>query len=671
MFRLFLSLILLAPLFGGGVVVLAATDSATVNLGVYTSTIDGGGGPVGCPPNCPPTPVLGCLDPVATNYNPAATQDDGTCQYPVVNVSGFNATYAGPPDKINLQWTNPAMANFSAVRVVRSTTSFPSGPNDGLLIYDGSGERVVDTLVNPGITYFYTAFVRNTSGSYSSGAVARSTISRIKPPDITIVTPDDLLEVPPLDSDGTPPKAGPGLPLPIPPDPFDIFPEALSPDPLIAALNLGDFIFIQPGERVLFFGAGSTINLRGDKITTISIDYDKVPEALKIIGLTLQDPDDPKKTFSVILKLNSAGTAYTATIAPLGKSGAYPVHIAIIDYQNQSLKRINGRLLVGSVGNITIIEKVARVVVPGAVIASGLLASVFQSMTFVNISSLSDLYWLFLRLIGLLLRAVGLRRKQTPWGVVYDAVTKRPLDPAYVIVKQGNDEKATAITDLDGRYAFYVPPGEYQLAANKTHYQFPSVKMAGRGSDELYDNLYFGGPVSVQAGEVINKNIPLDPVAFDWNEFAKDKRGFFVLNSRREKIKSRLFKFIHGLGLIMTIYNVAVYPGAFSVGVFTIYLAISVGSYLWHRRHRAVAVRSASTGLPLAFAIIKVFIPKIDQQVKSVVADELGRFFILTPPGEYYLTVEEKQADATYREVYHSPVLKLEQGILESDLIVP
>lgn len=30
----------------------------------------------------PPPPVLGCTDPEATNYNPLATEDDGSCEYP-------------------------------------------------------------------------------------------------------------------------------------------------------------------------------------------------------------------------------------------------------------------------------------------------------------------------------------------------------------------------------------------------------------------------------------------------------------------------------------------------------------------------------------------------------------------------------------------------------------
>ena len=84
-----------------------------------------------------------------------------------------------------------------------------------------------------------------------------------------------------------------------------------------------------------------------------------------------------------------------------------------------------------------------------------------------------------------------------------------------------------------------------------------------------------------------------------------------------------------------------------------------------------LTVRSQSTGLPLAFSIIKVMVPGVDQQVKSVVADEMGRFFILTPPGEYYITVDEKQPDESYKQVYRSQPKKLEKGVLDEDILAP
>ena len=84
-----------------------------------------------------------------------------------------------------------------------------------------------------------------------------------------------------------------------------------------------------------------------------------------------------------------------------------------------------------------------------------------------------------------------------------------------------------------------------------------------------------------------------------------------------------------------------------------------------------LTVRSQSRSLPLAFAIIKVLVPGVDQMVKSVVADEMGRFFILTPPGEYYITVDEKQPDESYKQVYRSLPKKLEKGVLNEDILVP
>ena len=60
----------------------------------------------------------------------------------------------------------------------------------------------------------------------------------------------------------------------------------------------------------------------------------------------------------------------------------------------------------------------------------------------------------------------------------------------------------------------------------KSDYIFPSTKLTGRGKDELYDNLYFGGEINVEnEDEIINKNIPMDAINFNWNEFEKIKKN--------------------------------------------------------------------------------------------------------------------------------------------------
>ena len=58
-------------------IVYGCTDPLASNYNP-NATIDDGS----CLYNPPPLPVYGCTDPNATNYDSAATQDDGSCTYP-------------------------------------------------------------------------------------------------------------------------------------------------------------------------------------------------------------------------------------------------------------------------------------------------------------------------------------------------------------------------------------------------------------------------------------------------------------------------------------------------------------------------------------------------------------------------------------------------------------
>ncbi len=662
--------ILLLIVGGIGLRTFAANDSVNVSLEIACPGDDcapsggGGGPPPPPPPPPPPSPILGCTDSDATNYNASATQDDGSCVYPsdaVPNVSDFDGEYDEDNEEIDLSWTNPDFPEFASVRIMRSTSFFPTNPSSGDLVYTGSGESAVDNDVEPGTTYYYAIFVRNTNGDYSSGAVTSVNVPEPEeePPE---EEPED--EEPPVDEDGN------GIPDDEePPDPFADLPQAPIVDPLVEVLNFGDFIFVQPGEGRQFFGSGSVLRINGKKDLTVLLEANKVPGNLKTIAITLRDPSDWKKTFSFLLKLNETGTAYTATIAPLGRSGNYPVYISIVDFQNQSIKRIEGRLLVAAAGAAPIANIAGRIASP-FVVASGLILGVAEGFSLVaHIKSFSDLYWLLLHGFNLITRFFGFRKKVKPWGVVYDSVTKRPLDPAYVIVKQSDSDVNTAITDLDGRYGFLLQSGTYSLMANKTHYQFPSVKLAGRTSDELYDNLYHGGDFQTLTGEVINRNIPLDPIAFDWNEFAKDKQGFFILHTKKEKRRARLLNGVFIIGFALSAYNLVFNPSWLNILAIAFYLATPLGRLWWRHRRPVVQVKSLTSGLPSPYAIVKAFIPKVNQQVRQVVADQLGRFFLLTPPGEYYLTVEEKQDDGTYKKVLETPPLLLSRGVLDKNLV--
>ncbi len=132
-------------------------------------------------------------------------------------------------------------------------------------------------------------------------------------------------------------------------------------------------------------------------------------------------------------------------------------------------------------------------------------------------------FWIwFIRLVNNIVVFFSLRRRKKFWGIVYDSITKQPLDPAIVhIAYLGESRVETCVTDLGGNYGFLAHPGKFKILARKTNYTFPS-KIALGDHDGIYNNLYHGEFFEMDEDyDVVAPNIPMDPVAFDWNQQAK------------------------------------------------------------------------------------------------------------------------------------------------------
>lgn len=218
---------------------------------------------------------------------------------------------------ILLSWNNPDNSSFSNVRIVRSATYFPSAPDDGDVIYEGAGKSFKDENVSVDTRYYYAIFAKYADGSYSSGALATAEI--VKPGEVAT-----------------------------PYNPFDTLPLATGVAPQIAALTFADFDFIQKGVKLDTVN-GTHVAVNGTEDLTVSLDYDKVPEVLKSIIVTLSFPEHPEETFSFLLRVNADKTRYSATIGPLGVSGIYGIQISIVDFKDRGLKKILGNLYASAV----------------------------------------------------------------------------------------------------------------------------------------------------------------------------------------------------------------------------------------------------------------------------------------------------------------------------------
>lgn len=228
---------------------------------------------------------------------------------PPTNVSNFEAI---PGDsRITLKWQNPPDPDFKAVKIMRSTKFYPPDPLSDVLVYDGRGTSLADTGLTNGVRYYYTAFSYDQAGNYASGAIVSAVPQAIPP-------------VPPV------PPPVPPVP-PVPPIP---------PPPEIDKLTLKDFDFIQENKKIPLIEEVKT-EVKAEKPLIISIDYEKVPEVLKTIIITLKKDE---KFFAFLLRVNPEKTVYTATILSPEEAGTYPLTIAILDYKNQTLKKIFGQL---------------------------------------------------------------------------------------------------------------------------------------------------------------------------------------------------------------------------------------------------------------------------------------------------------------------------------------
>ncbi len=209
--------------------------------------------------------------------------------FPPGNVRNLRASIEG--DDVVIAWENPRDADFTKVRVLRSTLFYPSDLADGWVVYEHDGETARDVgIAAENSLIYYTVFSYDALGNISSGAVVAVRVEG------GVVTP---IEVPP---------------------------ETTNP----LALALSDVVFMQSGEQLI--PIGNRVRVNGAELLTLSLPYDRVPEHLKTILITMTDSVDAQKTFSFLLRINEARTAYVATIAPLGISGDFPFRISVFDY---------------------------------------------------------------------------------------------------------------------------------------------------------------------------------------------------------------------------------------------------------------------------------------------------------------------------------------------------
>jgi hypothetical protein len=547
------------------------------------------------------------MDGSALNYDPSATVDNGTCQYPV---SGC---------------TDPLALNYNPLAIIN----------------DGSCSYVIPPPEPPsggGFSPIYYYYTDNNRVQLQFGGFGDSDIDILVGYDLVVTVSDQ-------------------------------FPKEVE--------NITGFI----GDRILSFSHDALNNrylLQLGKFNSIgknnlsfvvrytdgSSDNDSVVIDVHPLGHVFSKlPEDETRIFGISVFLYDESNNVVVSNNKLNKDGTYGFMVQNGKYKlvvfDNGEKIYDGRFfrvrdnIVNKNIGLSLWEQIVEAVTELAVaineqvLDNPLVEAInnYIAPTAVTVVSLSTIaaipWWGFIHYLQYMFTeplAWLFRRRKKGWGVVYDSVTKLPVDLAVVRLYNKKTGKliSSKVTDRQGRYTFLVSAGDYNLEVIKPKIIFPSKILANVSEDKQYTDLYHGEVVSIGKDQkgVITANIPVD------------SEGMSMSNKQilRDKFWHKLKKNINLAGPLFAMISFAISPNI----LFGSFVAIHLILYFLFGRlspakepSRWGIILDKKTNKPLSGAIAKIYSPEYNKMLEAQVTDRHGRYGFLAGNNVYYISASK------------------------------
>ncbi|MHB8831327.1 MAG: carboxypeptidase-like regulatory domain-containing protein [Patescibacteria group bacterium] len=244
------------------------------------------------------------------------------------------------------------------------------------------------------------------------------------------------------------------------------------------------------------------------------------------------------------------------------------------------------------------------------------------------------------------------REKRKKYGVVYNSLSKIPVDLAAVrVIDSTGKTLQTKITDAQGRYYFLVDKGQYTLETAKKGFTFPTTLLVGQTQDLPFEELLTAPKLNLENDTVIVKNIPVDPQ----EQLAPLKE------LKRKKTLKQILSYLALTSTGLALGTFILSPSYAYLGL----LIFQVLTYLMFRRLTLQkkppsygVVKDAKTGKPIRNAIVRIMDTRFNRVLETQISDAKGRYAFLVGHGDFYVTAAKDGYQLLRSEPIASPIGK-------------
>jgi len=310
-------------------------------------------------------------------------------------------------------------------------------------------------------------------------------------------------------------------------------------------------------------------------------------------------------------------------------------------------------------------ETTSQVVTTTAPVVSTAVTTAFLGFQLANIPAF--LSQLFFNLLAIL----GLRKKGTPYGYVYNSVTKEPVSQAIVrIMSKDGRLVRTEVTDEYGIFTTTLDEGQYYLIVLASGYKYPSSIVSGK-VDPPSENIYHGEIFVFEKSAEVVMSIPVDSVQITKKKLIGAKFRYFI--------KTFISYFMTALLFVLFAYSISVYriyPLTINLIIILLYIPslLTLLFGLWKNRIKYGYIRFTNKQ-PVENLEIGIFERNFNRLFRKRVSDTDGGYRFIIPAGEYViklLNLDYDMVDKNGNQIKEVPIkqTRTEKIIVNKDIFV-